>query len=142
MQTPTKDSPPGAVPQNGSAPLPTTAGKSGCRPSEPNLPRRISSLRLAYMGGRGRRQLMEAAHLAAKLDPRIIPLVEDWDRMKPPLRNGVDLAALLEAHGVDVLDLMVLIGQAEMRFHDDPSIFAALLNQLSFLIDSADAETE
>jgi hypothetical protein len=143
MQASRKESPPGAVPQNGGAPLSTTAGKSECRPSEPNLPRRrVPSFRLMHMGARGRRQLMEAAHLATKLDPGITPLVEDWDRMKPPLQNAVDLGALLEAHGVDESHLFSVVGEAELRFHGDPSTLIGLLNQLSSFIDSADARTE
>ncbi len=130
MQTPRNESPPEAVPQNGTAPFPPTDGKSECCPSEPNLPKRpISSFLLGYMGSRGRRQLMEFAHLATKLDPRIIPVVEDWDRMKPPLQNAVDLGALCEAHGVDVEHLMAVAGEAESRFyHGDPSIWIALLS--------------
>lgn len=71
---------------------------------------------------------MELAHLAGELDPRIVPVIEDWDRMKPPLQNAVDLDALCEAHGVDPAHFISVVGEAEMRFGDNASVLIAAIS--------------
>jgi hypothetical protein len=125
MQTPMKESQPEAIPQNGNTPLLTTSSKSDCYP-RPSLPRwrktgQITSI--LKFGHITRRRFMELAHLAR--DPRIDPLVEDWDRMKPPLQQAVDLETLCEAHGVDATHFISVVGEAEMRFRDNASVILA-----------------
>jgi hypothetical protein len=131
MQTPKKESPPGAVPQNGSTPLPTTGSKSDCCPSRPSLHRwrkteQITSL--VKFGQIGRRRFMKLAHLAGKLDPRIVPVIEDWERMKPPLQNAVDLDALCEAHDVDPAHFISVVGVAGLKYRDNASVLIAALS--------------
>lgn len=74
------------------------------------------------------RALMEVAHLAPKLDPTLAPIVADWDRMKPALRNAVNLDSLCGAHNVDPAHFIGVIGEAEMRFRGSVSILIAALN--------------
>jgi hypothetical protein len=131
MQNPWMESPAGVAPQNDSPPLPTKAGKPDFCPSRPDFSVRRKAGQIAaflQFAHIGRRQLMELAHSAGKLDPRITPIIEDWDRMKPPLRNGVDLDLLCEAHGVDPAHFISVVGEAEMRFRDNASIIIAALS--------------
>ena len=76
----------------------------------------------------GRRGLMELAHLAPKLDPRLAPIVADWGRMKPSLQNAADLDALCEAHGVEPAHFIGVVGEAAARFRNNFSILIAALN--------------
>jgi hypothetical protein len=80
---------------------------------------------------------MDLVHLAAELDPKILPIVEDWDRMKPPLQNAVNLVALCRAHGVDEELLIAVVGQAALCFLGDPSILNILLTLPDVVLASA-----
>jgi hypothetical protein len=138
METPTRGKPREVVPlpietQNGNTPLPAPTNTSDRDrfPSRPAFPRRrtagvIASF-LQFLKG-GRRQLMELAHLAGELDPRIVPIIEDWDRMKPALRNAANLDALCEAHDVAPDHFLATVGEAELRARNEMSIFIAALN--------------
>ena len=76
----------------------------------------------------GRRQFMELARLAVKLDPKLAPILEDWDRMKPSLRNATSLDALCEAHDVDPAHFISAVGEAAMRSGDNACIIIVALN--------------
>ncbi len=75
----------------------------------------------------GRRQFMELAHHTPKLDPKLGPIVADWDRMKPALRNVADLDALCEAYGVDPTHFIGVVCEAELKFRGSVSILVAAL---------------
>src|SRR5208337_305557 len=76
----------------------------------------------------GRRALMEVAHLAAKLDPRIVLVIDDWDRMKASLQNATDLDGLCKAHGVDPAHFIAAVAEAELKYRGRISILVAALN--------------
>ncbi len=80
---------------------------------------------------------MEIARLAAKLDPSIGLVIDDWDRMKPPLQNAADLDALCEAHGVAPAHFIGVVGEAEVRFRNNFSILIAALNMPAIVAASA-----
>jgi len=71
---------------------------------------------------------MELARLAVQSDAKLAPIIADWDRMKPPLQNAVDLDALCEARGVAPAHFIAVVGEAEAKFRDTISIFIAAFN--------------
>jgi hypothetical protein len=90
------------------------------------------------MGKVRRRQFMELARLAVQFDAKLAPVVEDWDRMKPPLQKAVDLDALCEAHGADPTHFISIVGEAQMRFRDNASVILAALSLPSVVQKSID----
>jgi hypothetical protein len=71
---------------------------------------------------------MELARLAVQFDAKLAPILEDWDRMKPALRNAANLDALCEAHGVDPTHFISVAREAEIRFRDNVSVILAALS--------------
>ncbi len=137
MQDPRKECPSQAVPNRGDSPLPATARKSDRPHSQPRLPRWRNTgqiTALLQFGHIGRRHFMQFARLAVTIDPKIAPLIEDWDRMKPALRNVANFDALCEAHDLDPYHFVAAVGEAELRACNEASIFIASLN-LPFLVD-------
>jgi hypothetical protein len=80
------------------------------------------------MGEFRRRQFMELARLAVQFDAKLAPILEDWDCMKPPLQNAVDLDALCEAHDVDPHHFLGVVGAAAMKYRNDSSVIIAALS--------------
>jgi hypothetical protein len=131
MQAPRKESPREVVLQKGSTPIPMTASKSDCCPSQPILPELRKTGQIATLiqfGHIGRRQLMELANLAGELDPRIVPVVKDWERMKPPLQNTADLDALCELHDVDPAHFISVAAEAGLKYRDYTSVLLVALS--------------
>jgi hypothetical protein len=88
---------------------------------------------LLRIGKVRRRQFMELARLAVSLDSKLAPIIADWDYMKPPLQNAADLDVLCEAHGVDPVHLIGVVGEAEMKFLDNACIILAALQMPAIL---------
>src|SRR5260370_1779574 len=92
---------------------------------------------ILQFGRIGRRQFMEVARLAVALDPKLAPIVADWDRMKPPLQNAVDLDALCEAHEVDPAHFIGVVGEAAMKYGNNSAILIAALQMPEVVMPSA-----
>jgi hypothetical protein len=90
-------------------------------------------------GSLGRRALMEGARLATKLDPSLVPVIDDWYRMKPPPQNAVDLDTLCEAHGVEPAHFIAVVGEAAMKYGNNSAILIAALQSPDVIIRSVRA---
>lgn len=133
MNAPTTRKLPGEVPRHGNTLLSAPDNKSTSNVSIAQSVHHGRSIggpitRFLRFARMGRRQFMKLAHLAVELEPKLAPVVEDWDRMRPPLQNAADLDALCLAHDIDATHFIAVAGEAESRFRDNASILIAALN--------------
>src|SRR2546428_13765924 len=76
----------------------------------------------------GKRRFIELARHAAKIDPDVQRVIDEWDGLPPLLQRQVDLNYLCQMKAIDPRHLFSVVAEAEMEVCNSVSVIIAALS--------------